>query len=152
MALWQPPTRPSNLRIPEANDWESGAESLKLLQCLAMRKFLAIFLLVLLPLQFSWAAVASYCQHESGVTANHPGHHTHDHQAVDQHKPGKDASPSTGVHHDCATCHLGCAAALTSDLSSPAAAISQDHHSNYAVNPSRAHTERPERPQWPQLA
>ncbi|NCV41106.1 MAG: hypothetical protein EBW11_11190 [Betaproteobacteria bacterium] len=40
-----------------------------------MRKFLAIFLLVLLPLQFSWAAVAGYCQHEAGVTANHPGHH-----------------------------------------------------------------------------
>jgi len=117
-----------------------------------MKKYLAIFLLVLLPLQFSWAAVASYCQHESGVTANHPGHHTHDHQAADHHESGKDASPSTGVHHDCATCHLGCAAAPTSALSTPAAAIGQDHHFDYPINPSRAHTERPERPQWPRLA
>ena len=57
-----------------------------------MKKFLAIFLLVLLPLQFSWAAVAGYCQHEAGVTANHPGHHTHDHQAADNHESGKDGS------------------------------------------------------------
>ncbi|NBQ10090.1 MAG: hypothetical protein EBU47_11360 [Betaproteobacteria bacterium] len=85
-----------------------------------MKKFLAIFLLVLLPLQFSWAAVAGYCQHEAGVTANHPGHHTHDHQAADNHESGKDGTASTGVHHDCATCHLGCAAALTSDLKTPA--------------------------------
>src|SRR5574343_283494 len=86
-----------------------------------MKKFLAIFLLVLLPLQFSWAAVAGYCQHEAGVTANHPGHHTHDHQAADNHESGKDGTASAGVHHDCATCHLGCAAALTSDLKTPIA-------------------------------
>ncbi|NBT82917.1 MAG: hypothetical protein EBT56_15195 [Betaproteobacteria bacterium] len=77
-----------------------------------MRKFLAIFLLVLLPLQFSWAAVAGYCQHEAGVTAN----------------------------------------ALTSDLKTPPAATAQGHQSDYHVNPTRAHTERPERPQWLRLA
>jgi len=117
-----------------------------------MRKFLAIFLLVLLPLQFSWAAVAGYCQHEAGATANHPGHHTHDHQAADLHESGKDGTASTGVHHDCATCHLGCAAALTSDLKTPPAATAQGHQSDYHVNPTPAHTERPERPQWLRLA
>ncbi len=117
-----------------------------------MKKYLAMFLLVLLPLQFSWAAAAGYCQHEAGVTANHPGLHTDNHHAADHHESGKDGAPSAGVHSDCAACHLGCAAALTSDLNMPAAATDQDHQSDYLVNPSRAHTERPERPQWPTLA
>jgi len=33
-----------------------------------MKKFLAIYLLVLLPLQYSWAAMVSYCEHETSVT------------------------------------------------------------------------------------
>ena len=56
-----------------------------------MRKWLAIVLLVFLPLQFSWAAVASYCQHETGAAAKHFGHHAHQHKAAD----GKD----TGTTH-----------------------------------------------------
>jgi len=119
---------------------------------LSMKRYLAIFLLVLLPLQFSWAAVAGYCQHESEVTANHPGHHSHDHQAADQHEPVKDGVSSAGVHHDCATCHLGCSAALASDLTTPTAAADRDYPFDYDVDPSLALTERPERPQWPTLA
>jgi len=47
-----------------------------------VRPFLAIFLLALLPLQFSWAAVASYCGHETQAGAEHFGHHDdpHPHQ------------------------------------------------------------------------
>jgi len=62
-----------------------------------MKKFLAIFLLVLLPLQFSWAAMASYCEHETSVTATHPGHHTHDHASVDQKESSKN-SPQYPLH------------------------------------------------------
>ena len=33
-------------------------------------------------MQLSWAAVASYCQHESSATtAQHVGHHEHQHDA-----------------------------------------------------------------------
>jgi hypothetical protein len=117
-----------------------------------MKRWMMIFLLFLLPLQFSWAAVASYCQHESEVTANHPGHHSHDHQAADQHESSKDGVSSAEVHHDCATCHLGCSAALASDLTMPGAATDRDHPFDYRFNPSRALIERPERPQWPALA
>ncbi len=117
-----------------------------------MKRYLAIILLVLLPLQFSWAAVAGYCQHESEVTANHLGHHSHDHQAADQHEPVKDGASSAEAHHDCATCHLGCSVALASDLTTPTAATDRDYPFDYNVNPSLALTKRPERPQWPTLA
>lgn len=52
-----------------------------------MLRLFAAFLLVLLPLQFSWAAVAVYCGHESGHESGHEtgpaqahfGHHVHEH-------------------------------------------------------------------------
>jgi len=81
-----------------------------------MRKWLAIVLLVFLPLQFSWAAVASYCQHETGAAAKHFGHHAHQHKAAD----GQDASPdpakTLGGDPDCASCHAGCFSVLSGDV------------------------------------
>jgi len=116
-----------------------------------MKKYLVIFLLVLLPLQFSWASVASYCQHETDVATKHPGHHTHDHASTDHPEATKNAAQSV-VDHDCATCHMSCAAALTSDLSTTAVAAS-DHHSLHLQGiASQLSRERPERPQWPVLA
>jgi hypothetical protein len=113
-----------------------------------MKRYLAIFLLVLLPLQFSWAAMAGYCEHESAVTAEHPGHHSHDHASADQQEFNKNVAQS----HDCATCHMGCAAALVSDLSIITAAASDDHPLHFQVIASQLSRERPERPQWPVLA
>jgi flagellar capping protein FliD len=49
-----------------------------------MRRFLLIFLVVMMPLQLSWAAVSSYCQHESGTASKHFGHHEHQHQQANQ--------------------------------------------------------------------
>jgi len=117
-----------------------------------MKRYLVIFLLVLLPLQFSWAAMVSYCQHESGVAAKHPGHHTHDHASADHQESGKNSSQSVGMDHDCATCHMGCSAALVSDLGKTTVAASNDHPLHLQVIPSQLSRERPERPQWPVLA
>ena len=117
-----------------------------------MTRYLAIFLLVLLPLQFSWAAMAGYCQHETGVTATHPGHHTHDQSSVDHQESSKNSPQSTGMDHDCATCHMGCAAALVNDLNTTTAAVSDDHPLHPQVIVSQLSRERPERPNWPVLA
>lgn len=117
-----------------------------------VKTWMAIVLLVLLPLQLSWAAVAGYCQHESGVTANHTGHHSHDHQTADPHEPAKDGVSSAGGQHDCATCHLGCFAAMASDLTTLAAATDRGYPSVHDINPSLSLADRPERPQWPALA
>ncbi len=117
-----------------------------------MKKFLAIFLLVLLPLQYSWAALSSYCEHETSVTAKHPGHHTHDHASVDHQESSKKSSKSAGMDHDCATCHLGCTAALVSNLGKITVEASYDNPLHLQVIPSPLSRERPERPQWSVLA
>jgi hypothetical protein len=117
-----------------------------------MKRYLAIFLLVLLPLQFSWAAMASHCQHETGVMAQHTGHHTHDHATADHQGSSENATTLTGLDHDCATCHLGCAAALVSDLKTITVAVSNDHPLLLQAMASQPSTERPERPKWPVLA
>ena len=82
----------------------------------AVRKALLVFLFLILPVQFGWAAVAGYCQHERGDTLGHFGHHEHQHQPA--------ASADDTVKHanigsqaddpDCAFCHLGCAQPLAS--------------------------------------
>ncbi|MDP9963768.1 hypothetical protein J2W37_001479 [Variovorax paradoxus] len=84
-----------------------------------MRRWLPIFLLLLLPFQFSWAASAAYCQHERDAQPRHWGHHEHepDRSAGSsrtddaQNSPGNQPNTALG---DCAACHLGQAQHLPS--------------------------------------
>jgi hypothetical protein len=76
----------------------------------AMRRWLTLLLLVVLPLQFTWAAAAGYCQHETSSTAGHFGHHQHEHKAssdggLEQGLDGKSAAKLQG-DADCSYCHL----------------------------------------------
>lgn len=78
-----------------------------------MKRFLLIFLLIVLPLQYSWAAAAAYCQHENEPTT-HFGHHSHQHQAQQADEPD-DKDKTAQVHHDCGVCQFaGQASFLTS--------------------------------------
>ena len=92
-----------------------------------MRRRLAIVLLALLPLQFSWAAVASYCGHETQAATGHFGHHGHPQHAdapvdvtplVDPQAAGDNTSGALDV--DCSHCHGHCSALLT-----PSAEVNQ---------------------------
>ena len=68
-----------------------------------MRRFLALLLLVLLPLNAAFAAAAGYCQHQKeSQQATHFGHHSH------QHDRSADKLGDTGaqVDPDCGFCHL----------------------------------------------
>jgi hypothetical protein len=68
-----------------------------------MRRLFATILLLLLPLQWSAAAVMSYCQHEADPSAQqHIGHHDHEHheQPITQSDSEKDQT----VHLDCGLC------------------------------------------------
>lgn len=69
-----------------------------------MRRYLLIFMMCLLPLQWSWAAAASVCEHEQG--AAHFGHHEHLH-SDDAHAGNASASANEALqpHPDCHTCH-----------------------------------------------
>ena len=81
-----------------------------------MRRWLSIFLLILLPFQFSWAAAGSYCQHErqheTGKLASHFGHHEHQHKYAKGESSDaetRDAANKLGaLDNDCAMCHLNC--------------------------------------------
>jgi hypothetical protein len=88
-----------------------------------MRKFVAILFLLILPLQWTTAAVAAYCQHEQdGKTQQHLGHHAHEHQAsaaqVD-YAPG-----NSDFDADCPSCHAHFAQAIV-DADQPMLPVSQ---------------------------
>ena len=78
------------------------------------RWLVVVFMLLVLPVQFVWAAAAPYCAHEAASAASkHPGHHQHVHQGSgDAAKAGDDGAGSGMNHSDCASCHAGTAATL----------------------------------------
>ncbi|MGV3655567.1 MAG: DUF2946 family protein [Noviherbaspirillum sp.] len=71
----------------------------------SVKKLLLILLLTILPLQYSWAAAAVYCQHGQEHAA-HFGHHSHHHDG----QPGKSDGDGQGglkqFHSDCEVCHF----------------------------------------------
>lgn len=70
-----------------------------------MNRLVLIFVLLLLPLQASWAAVTAYCTHENGVASQHFGHHYHKHHASTGDSSG-DSRGGGGLDRDCGYCHL----------------------------------------------
>jgi hypothetical protein len=88
-----------------------------------MRRWLTLLLLVTLPLQFTWAAAAAYCQHEQAPSARHMGHHEHEHPgAPGEHQQAQkaqkaadpDATKAAKVFGDadCGYCQLSAAKPL----------------------------------------
>jgi hypothetical protein len=122
-----------------------------------MRRWIAILVLALLPLQFSWAAVAAYCGHESGQPAEHLGHHEHDHQQLDQagfddpNAPAEESAPA-GFHFDCGHCHGTCASMpAPADPIAPLALAAHPVARFEGAVRTLAQSP-PERPQWARLA
>jgi len=118
----------------------------------AMRRWLLIFLVVLLPMQLSWAAVASYCQHESGAAVQHLGHHEHQHKA-DAGRADSDNPKAVGANDaDCGICHAGCATVILEPVALLPVAVSLDTGSTHPVLISSPPPSLPERPNWADLA
>lgn len=67
-----------------------------------MRRNIIILLMLVLPLQYVWAAAAQYCGHEVQSTTSHFGHHEHEHVAssADSQDGGSLGDP------DCMSCHF----------------------------------------------
>ena len=131
------------------------SDSLSTLEFVAMRYWLIVLLLAVVPLQLAWAGAAVYCGHESAVAAaQHVGHHEH------VHEPGKgtdgasadDADMSSAFDADCETCHFGASVTLTmAPLGAPIVpstgllgASSPHYLSHIPAGP-----ERPDRSLWP---
>ncbi|MFG6458110.1 cation efflux protein, CzcI family [Roseateles sp. BYS96W] len=113
-----------------------------------MARLLLIVLALLLPLQFSWGAVAGYCQHETTPPeARHVGHHAHEHPAE------KAAKPSAGkADADCGDCHAASLTGLPTPASPTLAWAAREappaaRPHRYPSAPQRA----PDRPQWLRL-
>ena len=117
-----------------------------------MRRLFMIFLLVLMPLQLSWAAIASYCQHEIGAAAKHFGHHDHQHKATDGKETAPDPAKTGGGDPDCASCHAGCSSALPGEVTLPPMFSSSLDIADYWLHLTSPPFERLERPQWRVLA
>lgn len=116
-----------------------------------MRRLFAILLLMLLPVQFSWASAAAYCQHETGRQAWHVGHHEHDAQP-----PCHDASGgqkhAAGIDHDCGACHAAAGLALVAELHVALPLFAAVAADGYRAALSSAPPGIPERPNWLDLA
>lgn len=111
---------------------------------LTVKKLLIICLLIVLPLQYSWAAAAAYCQHEN-EQSQHFGHHAHEHTVQ------ADASDGQGMkasHGDCEYCHLFCQASLLPALSDAAKPDGQVHLDIVLARYSSHSPASPKEPDW----
>ncbi|MGP1682717.1 MAG: cation efflux protein, CzcI family [Giesbergeria sp.] len=119
-----------------------------------MRRLIAVFLLGLLPFQFSWSAVAAYCKHESTTAqVQHVGHHEHKHEskiAIDQ--ADKNGQSADQFDIDCWVCHGAGIGAL--NLSYVKQGSSHDGRVGAQPNEQLAGVTPtpPDRPRWPVLA
>lgn len=118
-----------------------------------MRRWLTILLLVLLPVQLSWAAAGSYCRHEGGPSARHIGHHDHQHQsgklnAGQEDRADKNLSAGQ-LDDDCGVCQLSSvqpvlpthavAFAVSSELFTPLGLrLFESHIADLSPRPDRA--------------
>lgn len=68
-----------------------------------MTRFFSLLLMLLLPLQFSFAAAAAYCVDEKPEVSAHFGHHDHTDASTDSADDANDGKA------DCEVCHLACA-------------------------------------------
>jgi hypothetical protein len=121
-----------------------------------MRRWFAILLLAVLPLQSTWAAVAAYCGHESNSQVQHLGHHEHQHLggavAAAPHSGAADADAPAGFDFDCGHCHGGYAT-LPLRLDGLATLPAASHRLVVVELVVRTLAPAPpERPQWLRLA
>lgn len=122
-----------------------------------MRRWFALFLFVMLPLQFTWTAVAAYCAHEGPAAAAHVGllHHgdgnDHAHGGFDvgPEPEGEAPGPHADHHHHC---HGHCMALVDATVTAPVHGAA--HARPLPPDPGAAEhvATPPERPQWARLA
>jgi hypothetical protein len=68
----------------------------------AVRKLFFLVVLLILPVQFAWAAATGYCRHETGEARKHFGHHEHQHRTAQDGVAKDSKAPSSlGADSDC---------------------------------------------------
>lgn len=113
-----------------------------------MRRFVLILVLLILPFQFSWAAAARYCQHETASASWHLGHHEHRHQ-----DSSTDLEKKPVIDTDCGVCHIvSLPFVYAASLEIASAQRVQHHDSRHRSDFTSLNPRAPDRPQWLRLA
>lgn len=103
----------------------------------------------MLPLQFSWSAVAVYCQHEK-EQSTHFGHHTHEHK--DKVGVKADETPEGAkklvVDGDCVICHISAQPSFLTALPILAPPSSEMHETNSQPYYASYIPDGPQKPDW----
>lgn len=124
-----------------------------------MSRWLAILLLLMLPLSWTTAAVAGYCKHESSpAEQHHLGHHLDADQispaadnAADPNQ-SNDGNPVHSTHANCSVTHAFCSV-LPGLPSVNCLPVGAQLPPLQTVSPSPSgFPEEPERPKWPVAA
>ncbi|MGI4848200.1 MAG: cation efflux protein, CzcI family [Janthinobacterium lividum] len=110
-----------------------------------MKKFLLIFLLIVLPVQYSWAAAVAYCTHEK-EQSTHFGHHVHQHQG--QKSDDNGSNKLVKVHSDCSVCQFAAHAPLTSFTPDIAIPVLVTHWATNIVRFTSHIPDTPPVPDW----
>lgn len=118
----------------------------------SMRSWLVVLLLVLMPLQFSWAAMGAFCQHERGSEASHAGHHAHEHRGQSDADAATSQTAASVADADCGTCHASCSIAAPDAQAGVGAMASASWDLGRSAQPRSAPFDVPERPQWRALS
>lgn len=117
----------------------------------AMKRLLLLLLTLLLPLQFSWAALSPYCGDEHETAAAHAlhddqgGHHHADVADAADADEGEDAA-------DCGHCHGHLTPLPTGDAQPARQPLAAPWVPDSAAATAARPGPRPERPQWATLA
>jgi hypothetical protein len=99
-----------------------------------MRRLLLVFLMVLLPLQWTWATAARVCAHEQVAASAHVGHHEHQHEKAERVADQPDAGQPGALsdHPDCGVCHGMCSAVAPAHETMPTLWTGRNHFVLYA--------------------
>jgi len=126
----------------------------------AMRRLLILLFAIVLPLQFTWASAAAYCDHgreqqREHATGDAPGwhfgHHAHQHEGDGGGTKSKAAAKLPDA--DCAVCHFAGTNVMLPVTAQPASHLFVTLRYrmlpvDYGSIPART----PDRPQWPRIA
>ncbi|MBP0598092.1 cobalt transporter [Herbaspirillum sp. LeCh32-8] len=117
---------------------------------------LIILLALLLPMQLSWAAMASYCQAENDRAPAHVGHHEHPAAATAaaDENAGSGKSKTGDSDTGCSLCHFCCMKSVQIGRLSVAAPPLAEQKSppGYFPHPASHIADGPDKPNWPLAA
>ncbi|MBI3730430.1 MAG: hypothetical protein HY254_19145 [Burkholderiales bacterium] len=118
-----------------------------------MLKKFVLMIIVAFTLQLSWAVASAYCMHETDKTAQHFGHHPHEHEAKDgdthaDKSLDKSAAKKANSHPDCASCAHSPLGAHSSKLPLTVSALITYQLTAASLQTPAPFLAQPERPKW----